>query len=174
MAVLRTPTDLEREALVHLAPGYDPAKAHEYYLRTRELKGRKSNPFDISTAFTPLKQEPEPERPARDRAQQKKELQGQIQSLSKKLPKLDALIREKERRAASENLKSKARKERAAKREKPKTAAKKAEAARELKHKAKQDTSVSGGDKQGIHELKALATRVRGQIAVAKQKLAAL
>lgn len=35
--------NLEQSALVHYSsPYYDPAKAHEYYLRTRELKGRTS------------------------------------------------------------------------------------------------------------------------------------
>jgi hypothetical protein len=127
------------------------------------------------------------------KAKQKKELAASIQSLDKKLQRLEAKIRELRHEAAQEDRKSKAKKERASKeREKPKTAAEKAKAAREsekyrdkhkqeLKSKAKKDSDKAGSDKkksgsnsEKISELKTIATRVKGQIAVAKQKLAAL
>jgi hypothetical protein len=39
---MTTTTELDVQAfLAHLAPGYDPVYAHEYYLRTRKLKGRR-------------------------------------------------------------------------------------------------------------------------------------
>lgn len=127
------------------------------------------------------------------RARQKKELAEQIQNLEAKLKKLDDLIKEKVREAAKTDRKAKAKKERAAKeKDKPKTAAEKAEAAREsekyrdkhkqeLKNKAKDGKSGGGDDKKqksakdmSVNQLKTLATKVRGQIAVAKTKLAAL
>lgn len=38
------------EVLMHGAKPYDPKKAHEYYLRTRNLKGRKKGQFDPKVA----------------------------------------------------------------------------------------------------------------------------
>jgi len=165
---MRSPTEVE---LRHLVANYDPIKA-------REWKGRQRGSSDDP-------------RTGKTRAEttQRKELAASIQSLSKKLPQLEAKIREKEKAAASENRKGKAKKERAAKeRDKPKSAAEKAKAVREseqeLMHKAKEASGKSGGDSfskkkpesktSSVSELKALATKVKGQIAVAKQKLAAL
>ena len=185
--MLRTPTDLEREQLLH---AYDPQKAHEYYLRTRKLKGRNHGSGEQPEGFARANAR----RHESAKAKQKRELQARIQSLSEKLSKLETLIREKEHEAASEDRKSKAKKERAAKeKDKPKTAAEKAKAAREnekyrdkhkqeLKTKAKQASKSGGGSSKktavskstSLTDLKALATKVKGQIAVAKQKLAAL
>lgn len=63
--------------LMHGRTPYDPVKAHEYYLRTRELKGRKKGPnagrtgqlpaktpksggIDIGTAATSVQKKPPP------------------------------------------------------------------------------------------------------------------
>lgn len=58
--------NLEQSALAHYSsPYYDPAKAHEYYLRTRELKGRTStgNLNDTGkAALTQVKQKLKEER----------------------------------------------------------------------------------------------------------------
>lgn len=128
------------------------------------------------------------------RAKQRTELKGQIDRLTDRLNKLEALIRKKESEEASEDRKSKAKSERAAKeRDKPKSAAEKAEAARENKkyrdknqQKLKsKDSSSGGGDsktssdskssgEKSVSELRSLATKVKGQVAVAKAKLAAL
>lgn len=127
---------------------------------------------------------------------QRKVLKAQIQNMENKLAKLEDLIRKKARDEASDDRKSKAKKERAAKEaDKPKTAAEKAEIAREnkkyreknqqkLKTAAKKDSSKSSdnsssktksaGADASVSDLKTLASKVRGQIAVAKQKLAAL
>lgn len=184
---MKTPTDFE---LSHIAAVYDPAKAHKYYEEHKKLKGRQRGSA-----------QPEPSGRTRRpdtgvKAQQRKELKARIDSLADRLNKLEALIKKRTHEEASEDRKSKAKKERAAKeKDKPKTAAEKAEAAREsekyrkehkqeLKNKAKKDSSKSGGDsssekksgakKHSVSELKSLATKVKGQIAVAKQKLAAL
>jgi len=175
---MRIPIETE---LRHLAPGYDPTKAREYYLRTRKLKGQqRGSSEDPRTGKTRAGIA------SNAQVTQRKELGARIQSLSKKLQELEAKIREKEQAEANENRKGKAKKERAAKeRDKPKSAAEKAKAVREneMKHKAKEASSKSGGGssskKSGlktssVSELKTLATKVKGQIAVAKQKLAAL
>lgn len=208
--MLRPPTDLELEQLLeHANAMYDPVKAHEYYERTKNLKGRRrARPQDNGNQWKQIKKEIGPETGKRGealrgktkaqihqgaKARQKKELAQQIQNLEAKLKKLDDLIREKVREAAKEDRKSKAKKERAAKeKDKPKTAAEKAEAAREskkyrdkhkqeLKNKAKDGKSGGGDDKKqksakdmSVRDLKTLATKVRGQISVAKTKLAAL
>lgn len=128
------------------------------------------------------------------RTRQRKELSASIAKLEDRLKKLEAKIAQMKRDESSENRKSKAKKERAAKeKDKPKTAAEKAEIAREnkkyreknqqkLKTDAKNRDDSGGGSKTkkgsssgpAVSDLQALATRVRGQIAVAKQKLAAL
>ena len=177
-------TDLEREQLIHM---YDPVKAHEYYMRTRKLKGRK--PGSGQPKPTPKAS------PVNSRAKQRQALSAAIKLMESKLQDLEALIKKKEHEEASSNRKSKAKRERAAKEHtKPKTAAEKAKQARENKkyrdkHKQKLKSDAKsksgGGSSRGkssatdssnksLSELKSLATRVRGQIQVAKQKLAAL
>jgi len=190
---MRTPTDLELEQLRHIGVGtavYDPVKAHKYYEEHKHLKGRQRGSTPPPTGSSG------PHVPSTSKAKQKQELAARIQSLSKKLHELEALIKKKAHEQAGEDRKAKAKKERAAKEQnKPQTAAEKAKAAREsekyrkahkqeLKTKAKQASSKSGGgsssdkkkagSKASVSDLKALATKVRGQIAVAKQKLAAL
>jgi chromosome segregation ATPase len=183
-----TPTEFE---LRHL---YDPIKAHAYYLRTRQLKGRRRGSGVQPVGFARANAR----RSAEAKPKQRRELQARIRSLETKLQKLETKIRQMEAKEASEDRRGQAKKERAAKeREKPKTAAEKAEAAREakkyrdknqqqLQNKAKEASTTSGGGSSSkaktksssksssLTELKALATKVRGQIAVAKQKLAAL
>lgn len=182
---MRAPTEYE---LQHLGELYDPAKAHKYYEEHKHLKGRKKGSTQLPSGSAPPQQ-----KIGGVKAQQRKELQASIKALSDRLVKLEALIKKRAHEEASDNRKAKAKKERAAKEQnKPKTAAEKAKAAREsekyrkqhkqeLKNKAKKDSGKSGGkDKKGsnkkhsVSELKSLATKVKGQIAVAKQKLAAL
>jgi hypothetical protein len=209
---MRTPTEYE---LKH-GPLYDPVKAHQYYLRTRQLKGRRkgtAEDYDVDSRAENRAQQrralakvngADPRTGKKmgqihreARARQRKELTQQVDRLQARLGKLEALIQKRETEATSEDRKSKAKKERASKeREKPKSAAEKAEAAREsekyrkkhkqeLKNEAKDASDKSGGGsssdkkKSGLkrrstEDLKAMATKVRGQIAVAKQKLAAL
>lgn len=194
---MKTPTEFQIKQLLH---EYDPVKAHQYYLRTRKLKGRKSGSADSkrpdfagSLKVGAIKAK----RKQDAKARQRKELAEAIRNLEDRLKKLEALIRTKQHEEAAENRKSKAKKERAAKeKDKPKSAAEKAKIAREnkkyreknqqkLKSDAKKRDGSSGGgsssktnkdSKSGpsVSDLKTLATRVRGQIAVAKQKLAAL
>ena len=208
--MMRTPTEFELSQLAHISLGavYDPVKAHEYYERTKKLKGRKRGQADtprsrltglsgaMATGRDPRTGKAMPQIHREARAKQRKALSDAIQSLSKKLDRLEARIRELSHEEASEDRKGAAKKERAAKeREKPDTAAEKAEKARESKKdraknqqkeksKAKEASDKSGGGssskkKSGsktsqISELRAQATKVKGQIAVAKQKLAAL
>lgn len=219
--MMRTPTEYEIEALFahitsrkpsktlrHYAADYDPKAAHEYYLRTRKLKGRRPGRGDVITEDDPRwnpktmgnrrgsldprrgKTQEQIHKDARTR--QRKELTEAIGRLNDRLNRLEALIKERETEERQANSKAKAKKERAAKeKDKPKTAAEKAEAAREAekyrdKHKQelkgksddkkKTDKSKkkSGGGKHTSSELRSMATKVRGQIAIYKQKLAAL
>jgi hypothetical protein len=199
---MKTPTDYELERF--MAHVYDPVAAREYYLRTRKLKGRKKGRAEVagsgwrsSKSIDPKVGKTREQIAKSARTKQRKELAEAINKLEDRLKKLEQLIKDRERKEASENRKSKAKKERAAKeRDKPKTAAEKAEAAREnekyrdrnkqkLKNEAKKRDDKSGGGsskkkgsgsdgKHTVSELRSLATRVKGQIALAKQKLAAL
>lgn len=193
---MKTPTELE---LMHLMGAYDPIKAHEYYLRTRKLTGRKPGQGASPNSETGTGSTKDPRSgKTRDqihqnaKARQKKELSERIDALTKKVARLEARIKEMEHKDASDDRKSKAKKERSAKeRDKPKTAAEKAEASREsekyrdkhkqeLKSKAKgksgggSSTGKGPAKKRSVSELKNLVAKAKGQIAVAKQKLAAL
>lgn len=189
---MKTPNEFQvGRLLAHIAADYDPAKAHDYYEHHKHLKGRR-----------PAQVKPHTVRPSKTgltRAQihsaakekQRVELSAAISRLTSRLQKLEALIKQRESDAASENRKSTAKKERAAKeKDKPETAADKAKTARDnkqyrdshqqkLKSASKTSSSSSkstksSSNKHSIEELKSLATRVLGQIAVAKKKLAAL
>lgn len=158
------------EVIRHEGRVYDPAKAREYYLRTRKLKGRKKGSTDTPGLRTAA---------AVPTAQRKKELTKRVQDLETKLKELDALIAKKEK-AAKEAAK-------------PDTAAEKSEKSRdakkyrdkhkqEIKSKAKKaaDKAGSGGSSKtstkgkSLKDLKMLATKVRGQIQTAKAKLGSL
>lgn len=193
------------ETIMHAGKPYDPRKAHEYYLRTRKLKGRKQGRGDGGVADAIGKaldsvatngQAPKPK--AGVRARQKAQLSARIRDLEGKLHKLEALIKKKEAAAEQSARKTKARKNRAAKEAaKPDTAAekaKKAKAAKQFRSKHKQSLAAkakaaakkSGGSSKStpateakpgemsVKELKKVATRVRGQLTVAKAKLRAL
>lgn len=109
-----------------------------------------------------------------------------IKELEGKLVKLDALIKKRESAAHSGiPPRALANRERAAKEKAaPKAVAVQSRIDREnrvLRHASQADGSSGSKGKQtqssktpSLEELKALATRVRGQIAIAKQKLAAL
>lgn len=150
---MRTPTEFDLQQLMR---GYDLGQARRHYEKHRKV--------------TP------PIRHDGHEALQHEELQTRAVALSEGLIKLEALIEKREYEEARENRKAKARKERAAKdKDQPQMAAQKAQAIRQ----SRRNHRVSNGgfsDKKthSVSELKSLATKVRGQIAVAKQKLAAL
>lgn len=194
-----TPTEFELQQLLHRAidgpvPRYDPAKAHQYYEQHKHLKGRRRGQAPPTSRVRVAK----PVASSPTRVKQKTELRARITTLTQKLHQLEQLIQKKEAvlKRDQASAKSTAKKERGAKaKNKPKTAAEKAKAARDskkyrqqhqqtLKAKAKQASKKSGGSsskqiaqkpsEMHIKDLKALATRIKGQLAVAKQKLAAL
>ena len=105
----------DEDGLRHI---YDPVKAHQYYLRTRKLKGRKRG----TAIVAPSTRQPA-QQPTRNRARRKQELQARIATLESKLEKLEALIKKKETAEIREQRES-AQKKREAKREaaKPATA----------------------------------------------------
>lgn len=194
---MKAPTDAQLEIV--LQHEYDPVKAHEYYMRTRKLKGRRPGkgtvePVGRTRSVAPRTGRTREQIANSAKARQRKELKAQIDAAEDRLKKLEALIKKRIAEEKSEDRKSKARKERAAKEaQKPDTAAEKAKKAREaekyrdkhkqeLKNKAKDAKSGGSSAKKGsgtkkkhtVDELKTLAKKVRGQIAIAKQKLAAL
>jgi hypothetical protein len=197
---MRTPTEYEIEHLLHYAVGYDPVAAKKYYEEHKQLKGRRkgsasplTSPRRGASASDPRTGKTRAEIVKQARTRQRKELSAQIGRLEERFQKLTALIKEREAEERKANHKSKAKSERAAKeKDKPKSAADKAEAARDAKKyrdknqqklKGKGDDKKSGGSsgskkkgagKHTVSQLRSLRTKVRGQIAVAKQKLAAL
>jgi FtsZ-interacting cell division protein ZipA len=143
----------KKPSLVHMVPGYDPAKAHDYYLRTRKLHPRKKGAAQPTTGRTTGARmlRPVAARPTNNAAlrKQRADAAAQVASLQKKLSQLH------------EALKAALAKEAAAKKSSAKpTAADKSKKAREskkyrqehkqqLKTKAKQDAAKSGGSSKG-------------------------
>ncbi len=159
---------------------YDPEYARQYYLRTRKLKGRKkgTSPDTGLARNSRARTSVQPKKNPAVRAQQRKALAARIHVLEDKLRKLESKIRKREqedRKSAKEAAK-------------PDTASekrKKAKASKEYRDKNQQKVKAaakkaddskkkSGAKTQSTEDLKKLATKVKGQIAVAKQRLAAL
>lgn len=163
--------------LMHAGKPYDPAKAHEYYLRTRKLKGRRLGAGPVG-----LKDAPKAKQPARNNpklAKQRADAATRVAVLKEKLSKLNAAL--KKRMAEAEQADRKAKK--------PDTAADKADKARdskkyrdkhkqEIKTKARQandkkspDTKKSG-EANSVQELKSTIEKVQRNLkaAIAKQR----
>lgn len=167
------------DVIMHDGRPYDPVKAHDYYLRNRHLKGRRHGSG----------QAPAPSRARKIPVPQKRQLAAKISALEGKLQKLEKLIKEKE--AALKRSQDSSKKPTAADKSKQARESKKFRKKHktELAAKAKKAAAKkSGGGSKGgkganggkpdseksIKDLKALATRVRGQLHVAKAKLSAL
>jgi len=159
------------EVIRHEGRVYDPAKARDYYLRTRKLKGRKKGSADDTAGVRTTAAVPS--------AQRKQALQKRVQGLETKLKELDKLIAEKEK-AAKEAAKPDSASEKAKKARESKKYRDKHKS--EIKSKAKKaaDKAGSGGSSKtstkgkSLKDLKMLATKVRGQIQTAKAKLGSL
>lgn len=171
------------EVIMHGQAPYDPIKAHEYYVRTRQLKGRK--PGQAQSAGS---SRTSAVRGNVNRTRQKKELAARVALLEGKLTALDNLIKKKEailKRDQSTNKKPKTvSKSKAAQQNKQYRQTHKTQLAAKAKAAAKKSGGGSpGGGKAGtgtpdsqksIKDLKMLSTRVRGQLQAAKAKLRAL
>ena len=70
--------------LIHEGRPYDPVKAHEYYLRTRKLKGRKKGSAKTASETRPMAKVDTPAAKARRR----QELAARISALEEKLKKV--------------------------------------------------------------------------------------
>ena len=116
--------------LIHEGRPYDPVKAHEYYLRTRKLKGRKKGSAKTASETRPVVKVDN----SAAKARRRQELAARISALEEKLKKVEELIRKKLREEKSDDRKARAEKNRAAKKAaKPDSAAEKAKKAREAK-----------------------------------------
>jgi len=175
--------------LMHEAAPYDPVKAHEYYIRTRKLKGRKAG-----TTMPPVvKRQPVVRKPpsgtfsvklASGRTvnlspqqlnEQKAFAAKRVQDIKQRLSDLN----QKLIKARSAAKKREATRKRNA--NKPQTAAEKAKAARAAKqYRAKHKTSLKtkaaqakskGTTTKSTSSTSTSAARIQGQIAVAKKSL---
>lgn len=142
-------------------PNYDPQKAHEYYLRTRELKGRKHG---SGQQAPPQQHHKQPDAAAHQKV-------AQIQA---KLARLQELLNKK---IASSH---------ASKKDKPKTAAEKLKAAQQnkdyykkhrekIKAAHKKDSGTGGGSSAGSYEsmsVNELKTAIRRTVVQLKEAIA--
>jgi uncharacterized phage infection (PIP) family protein YhgE len=163
--------------IMHKRP-YDPVKAHEYYLRTRQLKGRRAGSSRFTVRGTSGQTvELSGRQLAEQRAYATKrvnEIKNRLSELTTKLHQLRADARKKEAGSKRETKKAP-------------TAAEKSKAARESKqyrekHQQKLATKRKGGSGKGstkskskadpIAELEDKITQVKGRLvaAVARQR----
>lgn len=109
--------------LMHEKAPYDPVKAHEYYLRTRKLKGRKKG-----TSYTVKLGSGKTIRlTGRQLAEQKAYAAERVSTIKRRLVELNSKLRVAMREAEAKKAKSKR------EASKPESAADKAKAARESK-----------------------------------------
>jgi hypothetical protein len=178
--------------LEHIAAGlgriYDPAKAHEYYLRTRKLKGRRkgrSEPSGAVGAVSRALRAPTARRPATNNPQlhrQRQQAAARVSTLRKKLSELNARLKEKEAAQRKSEREAKkgpnaAEKREAAERSKDWRAknqqkVKQQEARRKGKEKDEPATKKSGGGEDSIEGIRTAITRVKSALdkAVARQR----
>lgn len=177
--------------LMHANAPYDPKKAHEYYLRTRKLKGRKPGaaqpPKLVPTGGRKLpKAPPKKHTQISDLSpQQKRELQvvarARVEKAQKKLNELNKKLKDKMAEAKKAERDAK----------KPKTAAEKSKDAREAKkyrqsHKTEISTKAkakassdkaSGKDTASSNSVEGLKKQIaaaENELKVAKAKQKAL
>jgi hypothetical protein len=178
------------EVLMHANAPYDPKKAHEYYLRTRKLKGRqKAAPkLTVRKSGLGVKLAPAPKKHTQIsdlNPQQKRELQvvarARVQKAQKKLNELNKKLKDKLAEAKKAERDAK----------KPKTAAEKSKDAREAKkyrqsHKTEISTKskakrgadkASGKDTSSSNSVEGLKKQIASaekELATAKAKQKAL
>jgi hypothetical protein len=165
----------EGSIIIHAKEPYNPAKAHEYYLRTRKLHPRKRG-----ATFTVTRANGKTVKLTAKQLQEQKEYSAKrVAHIKKNLADLNVLLRDKLQKA----------KESAAKAAKPPTLAEKAKAAREaekyrkshkqsLANKAKQAASKAAPSKSKtpkvdtVDSLKADIKKTRANLkaAVANQR----
>ena len=98
---------IDDSALFHGA--YDPVKAREYYLKTRELKGRRKGSQAPTPSKQPARRETTTPAPRARKAgnstakQRRKELEAKKAALEKRLDRLTEILREKVKAAKALN-----------------------------------------------------------------------
>jgi hypothetical protein len=174
MALMELP---DRTILKHKVP-YDPVKAHEYYLRIRELKGRKkgqvgvSAPRELHPSYTVrLHDGKTVHLSAKQLAEQKAYAAKRVSDIKDRLAELGSELRKMMSEAKKKSVKSK----RDA--EKKPTVAEKSKAARESKqyrekHRAKLAAKRKSPDSKksdSVAELEHKISKIKGRLKVAVQ-----
>ena len=158
--------------LMHAGRPYDPVKAHEYYIRTRQLKGRKKG----SPTYTVQYKGKAIKLSAKQLAAQRAYAAERVNSIKKRLNELASKLREQRSEARQKDAKAK----REAK--KGPTVAEKSEAARESKkyrekHKqelaTKSRQSGSSGSKGSTKKTKSESASLEDRISIVRDLLTA-
>lgn len=181
----------EKPELAHISNSlgrvYDPVKAHQYYLRTRKLKGRRKGRAEtpvgrvVKTALTsPAGKKPVSNNPQLQR--QRQQAAARVDTLRKKLSELNTRLKEKMAEARETERKEKkgpssSEKREAAERSKDWRAknqqkVKQQEKQRAAKEKNQPETKKSGGGEDSIEGIRTAITNVKAALdkAVARQR----
>lgn len=168
--------------LLH-AKVYDPVKAREYYLRTRELKGRKGGSGDTINSKKVFNKaatgnEGTYKRPTPTKSNRQEELAAQRAALQKRLERLRDVLAElveaAKKRSGVETKpedtpKDKASRNEAAKKEKPLTAKQKAEKAEKAREDYEKESGGSSLSKD-VAQLQSQIADIQKQIQAAMAK----
>lgn len=181
---------IDDSELLHYAPGYDPAKARAYYLRTRQLKGRRKGPLADKTTMSRAEflkkaqgnegmydRPPSPE-------EQREKLEAQKQALIARLGRLrevlEKLVEAAKARSGievksdpSDSPEDKATRNESAKKNTPLTTAEKREKAEKAREEYKKENggpSLSTEVRQLQQQISDIQKKIQTAMAEARQK----
>lgn len=191
---MRVPDD---SGLLHADPSYDPQKAHEYYLRTRHLKGRKKGvapqPAGPASVTNITYNVGRPKNTATQATTQKRrqEAQARVAALQKRLDHLHEVLAELVKQAKARsgvetkpqptNKKTEPATKKNNQPEKPKTAAQKKEAAAKAKDAYKkehpqslnkQEQALQAEVKQAREKILKIRAELKASVERARKKAA--
>jgi DNA mismatch repair ATPase MutS len=165
---------IESLSLAHVDAPYDPAKRREYYLKTRQLKGRAGGQaFDISSTRTKNSSSLPPVKKPKVNSKQA-EFQAKIDALNARLDKLKKvlaeLVKQAQARSGVEPADTKSSSDKPAKKL---TAKQKADAAKRAKKSAEKNKNKPPTPSQQVKELETKIKAIQAKIKKMKAEIAA-
>jgi predicted transcriptional regulator len=166
---------IEGFLLKHSELPYDPVKAHEYYLRTRQLKGRVSGRLQEVTTGRERRVTTAP--PKKSAAQLRAETKAKVEQLQNRLDKLKKVLRqlteEAQARSGIKTQPAKKSPEKAGSGPKEKLTAKEKKEAAERSEKYRKEHPEKTTPAQEVKELQQKIQDVKEKIREMKEDLAA-
>lgn len=184
---------IDRFGKADLSHVYDPVKAREYYLRTRQLKGRQKGAKDPDPTYKQSKLKPQSQRKPSARVSNKAKREAFKQETAERVARfkrrlerlekvLDELVKQAKARSGvetetkkSSSTKTSSSSKSSSRDTKPKTAAQKREDAKKAAERRKKENPSGGKSEEKaleekIHDVREKIKDMKAQIAAAKKK----